>query len=258
MKALMGHPLDAFFGGESLRGADARIVVTNISQEIRTQQTYGENSGRDGRKKHRMRREVIRITISFKIWEFDSVPDREAAVDAANAWARDGWLTITSKPGKRILVQCAGRAASQNPRNHKEEYTLIFETAQSPFWEDEMPAQFTLSGTLDTDSVRMPGTYEAAFDAVISHDTGTLDTLTLMAGDSFFYFSGLNIAAGTDLIIRHDDAGRLEILAGTASKYACRLAASDDELLAGPGEVDIKLIAGVSCDAVLTVRGRYR
>lgn len=258
MKALRGHPLDAAFGADTLRGADPRIVVTNISQEIAVKASYGENSGRDGRRKHRVRREVIRVTVAFKIWEFESVPDREAAVEAANAWARDGWLTITSKPGRRLMVQCAGRAATRNPRDYKEEYQLIFETAQSPFWEDEAPAVFTLSGTADTAEIRVPGTYESVFDVSVAHASGTLNALTLAVGDTTMSFSGLAVAAGVPLTLCHDDAGRLMILAGSASKYACRSAASDDELLAGPGVVTAAVTAGVSCTVTLSVRGRYR
>lgn len=258
MKALMGHPLDAAFGAENLRDADPRILVTNISQEIRTKITYGENSGRDGRRMHRMRREVIRITVSFKLWEFSSVPDREAALEAANAWARDGYLSISSKPGRRILVQCVARAASRKPRDHKEEFQIVFETAESPFWEDEAPTQYTLSGTADSKSVSVPGTYEAIFEATVAHSAGTLDALTLTVGDTAMAFSGLAIAAGTNLIIGHDDAGRLTILAGNASKYACRTAASDDELMADPGSVTAALSADVACSVALRVRGRYR
>lgn len=258
MKALMGHPLDAAFGAENLRDADPRILVTNISQEIRTKTTYGENSGRDGRRMHRMRREVIRITVSFKLWEFSSVQDREAALEAANAWARDGYLTISSKPGRRILVQCAERAASRKPRDYKEEFQIVFETAESPFWEDESPTQYTLSGTADSEAVSVPGTYEAIFEVAVGHASGTLDALTLTVGDTAMAFSGLNIAAGTDLTIGHDEAGRLTILAGSASKYACRSSESSDELMAGPGGVTVALSADVNCNVTLSVRGRYR
>ena len=258
MKALKGHALDAAFGADSLRGADARILVTNIAQEIRTQSTYGENTGRDGRRRHRMRREVIRITITFRVWEFCSVPDREAAVEAANAWARDGYLSVTSKPGRRVLVQCAGRAGSQNPRNYKEEYQLIFETAQSPFWEEDTPALFELTGEGDSDTVRVPGTYEAVFDASIAHESGTLNALTLIVGDTQMLFTGLSVAAGTPLTLSHDEAGRLMILAGNVSKYACRAEPSDDELIGGPGETQIGFTADVSCTVTLSVRGRYR
>ena len=93
----------------------------------------------------------------------------------------------------------------------------------------------------------------------LAHDSGTLDTLTLRAGDTYFYFSSLGLAAGTDLVISHDGAGRLTIqTGGGVSKYACRLAASDDELMGGPGLTTLGLVANVSCSATFSARARYR
>ena len=256
MKALMGHPLDAAFGADTLRGADPRIVVTNISQEITVKASYGENSGRDGRRKHRVRREVIRVTVAFKIWEFESVPDREAAVEAANAWARDGWLKITSKPGRRLMVQCAGRAATRNPRDYKEEYQLIFETAQSPFWEDEAPAVYTLSGTSDTQEIRVPGTYESVFDVSVAHASGTLNALTLlndavkkggvMASSHVGGLSGAFIPVSEDAgMIRAAEEGVLQIDKLEAMTCVCSVGL---DMIAVPGDTSAETLSAIIAD----------
>lgn len=259
MKALRGHTLDASIGTASLRAADSHIYVTNISQEVRTQATFSENIGRDGRRRGRVRREVIRVTITFRVWDFDSVTAREAVLEKANAWAQDGFLSVSTKPGRRMAVQCVGRAAASDPRNYAEDYQLIFESSQSPFWEDSEATTFTLSGTSATSSITVPGTHEAIFEATIAHSSGSLATLTLEVGDTKMSFSGLSVAAGTNLYIRHDDAGRLKIYSGASTtKYHCRSADSDDELIAGPGIVTAKLTAGASCTVTLSCRGRYR
>ena len=246
MKARRGHTLDASIGGASLRAADSHIYVTNIAQEVRTQATFSENIGRDGRRRGRVRREVIRVTVSFRIWEFSSVTDREAILEKANAWARDGYLTVSTKPGRRMAVQCAARAAASDPRNYKEDYQIVFESSQAPYWEAAAATTFTLSGTSQTKTISVPGTHEAVFEATVTHSSGTLNTLSLQVGATTFY-------------IDHDSEGRLRIYAGSSTtKYHCRSAASDDELIAGPGSVTAKLSADASCSVTLSCRGRYR
>ena len=101
-------PKDAWFGGETLRAMDSRIWITNIRQEISEKATYGENAGQEGRRLTRAWRDLLRVTISFRVLEIQDPEAREMAVEAANSWARDGWLEISTKPGKRIYVICQG------------------------------------------------------------------------------------------------------------------------------------------------------
>ncbi|MBO4794286.1 MAG: hypothetical protein J5556_06965 [Deltaproteobacteria bacterium] len=259
MKALRGHTLDASIGGASLRAADSHIYVTNIAQEVRTQATFSENIGRDGRRRGRVRREVIRVTVSFRIWEFSSVTDREAILEKANAWARDGYLTVSTKPGRRMAVQCAARAAASDPRNYKEDYQIVFESSQAPYWEAAAATTFTLSGTSQTKTISVPGTHEAVFEATVTHSSGTLNTLSLQVGGTKMEFAALTVGSATTFYIDHDSEGRLRIYAGSSTtKYHCRSAASDDELIAGPGSVTAKLSADASCSVTLSCRGRYR
>ena len=252
-------PKDAWFGGDMLRAADRRISITNFAQEI-TEKTDRESrsAGLDGRRRGRHSREMIRVTVRFRVLETRDPEAREMAVEAANAWARDGWLEISTKPGKRLFVTCEGRAAIGDAEDPKEEYELAFESAESPFWEDKAETVFSMSGASASQSVRVPGTADAVFDASVTPSEGTLNTLTLRMGDTYFYFSGLGVAAGTALVLNHDGYGNLRIMAGSSSKYACRLGASDDELRAGPGAVTAGFAANVSCGVAFRCHARYR
>lgn len=258
MRALRAHLLDAYLNGASLRAANGRIRVTNIQQEITQKSSYGENTGLDGRRRHRTRRELIRVTVEFGLLEIYDATAREAAVEAANAWADDGILRISSKPGRQLRVQCRARAAIREPRNPKERFSIVFETAESPFWEDVSPAQLTLSGTEASQAFRIPGTTAMEGEVRITPGSGTLNSLQLSLGDSAFSFTGLNVAAGHTLIIDHDENGYLRIRADNVSRLSCRSAASDDELMAGPGQALASFTADTPCSVVFLARGRYR
>ena len=250
---------DAWFGGDTLRAADPRIYVTNISQEIAEKASYGENTGLDGRRRKRVRRELLRVTVHFRVLENRDPEAREMAVEAANAWAREGYLEISTKPGRRLYVTCQGRASVKSAEDPKEEYTLTFETAESPYWEDKAATVFAFAGgATDSRTVAIPGTMDTIAEASVTPTGGTLSTLTLRLGDTYMYFTGLSVASGTALILDHDERGYLRIKAGTATKYHCRLAASDDELEAAPGGQTAGFVANVACDVVFRVRGRYK
>ena len=258
MKALRAHVLDAYLDGKSLRGVDARIHVTGIRQEITEKQTFGENTGWDGRRRKRAKRELIRITIEFGLLEIHSVAAREAAIEAVNGWAGDGYLSISSKPGRRAHVTCQGRAAVKEPQNPKESFSIVFETAESPFWEDQQPASLSLSGLTGSGNFRIPGTADMNADVAVTPSGGTLNALTLSLGDSDMVFSGLSIPSGQTLLITHDENGYLRIRCGNESKLPCRTGESDDELNAGPGPVTASFTANTQCTVVFTARGRYR
>ena len=252
-------PGDAWFGGDTLRDADSRIHSIRAAQEITEKTETSENTGQDGKRRTRTRRESIRVTITFSVLETADPVTRQLAVEAANAWARDGFLEISDKPEKRLYVTCQKRAAIRDPENPKEKFTLMFETAESPFWEDKTAASFAFTaGTTGSQTIRVPGTADTVAEAAITPSGGALNTLTLRLGDSYMYFTGLNVAAGTALVIDHDDRGYLRIMAGSATKYHCRLGASDDELAAAAGNAVASFTANTSCAVTFTIRGKYK
>lgn len=258
MLALKHHVLDAWFSGQGLRAANKRIQVKNIAAEMSGRATYTAAQGADGRSRRKMTRDTLKITITFTVYEWEDVYAREAAIEAANAWARDGWLEISTKLDRRVRVVCTGRAAPKKPRDHNEEFTLTFESSGAPFWEDKTPRTYNLAGTAKTENVSVPGTRTTApANVAIMPTGGTLQTLTLTFGDTAMRFAGLGVPVGTALILDHDENGYLRIMAGSVSKYARRTADSDDELTCLPGVQAAGFTANVSCGVAFSVRGRY-
>lgn len=259
MLALKRHKLDAWLHGDSLREVDRRVQITDVSQEMTTKTIYAANTGYAGRRRGRVHRDVLKITVSFTLYEFADIWARDAALESINAWARDGYLEISTKPGRRVYVNCTGRAAAKQARDHSEVFQLAFETADSPFWEDKAPAQYELSGSEASASVSIPGTRECApADVEITPAAETLNTLSLAFGGTQMAFTGLSVAAGDTLKLSHDEqTGYLKIMAGSVSKYACRTGSSDDELICAPGRQTVGFTANTACAVAFSVRGRY-
>ena len=258
MLALRNHKLDAWFDGEGLRAADPRIQPTNIACELTSKSTYTTASGRDGRTRRKVKRDAIRITVSFTVYEHEDIYGRETALEKANAWARDGWLEISTKLNRRIYVNCVTRASVKKSRDYKEEFSIVFESADSPFWEDKNPTRYNLAGTNVSKNVSIPGTRKSAPAAVAIVPTGgTLNTLTLNFGASSMSFTGLNIPVGHSLVLDYGENGYLRIMSANVSKYACRSGDSDDDLQSDPGVQPVGFTANVACGVDYSVRGRY-
>lgn len=258
MLALKNHKLDAWIDGDSLLNRDRRIQITNIQAKIEEKATFKANAAGHGRRLETARRESCQVTIEFTIFEWRSVYERDAVLDAANAWARDGFLEISTKLGRRLYMICAGRAWVKQARDHNEKYMLVFESAENPFWEDKSPTRITLSGTNAVSHVSVPGTRECApVDVEVTPVSDTLNTLILFTGSSYMTFENLNVAPGAGLILSHDGHGVLSITAGGASRYACRTGISADDLICGPGVVACGFSSDAACGVEFAFRGRY-
>ena len=260
MLALRHHKLNAWFGQDSIRAVDARVQVTNISWKTAAETGSGESAGLDGRLRQRIRREALTVTIEFTLFEFLDIQAREAAIENVNAWARDGYLRISTKPGRRVWVQCTKRPGVETARDHNASFSLEFETAEAPFWEDAQPSAFALSGATATTIARIPGTRKSApAEVTVTPTGGTLNTLTLTLGESEMVFENLGIAQGASLLLTHDENGYLTIASSAgASKYACRTGGSDEELTAEAGSALIAFTANTACEVEFRVWGRYK
>ena len=254
---------EIWLNNTSLRDVDPRIVsVRLIEQDVQNEITYGQNQGMDGQRVLGRRRVSKRVRVSFAIRELYDLPARSAAIDAVNAWARDGILRASVRPGQQLNVICTEYARAEDVRAYADELSLAFEAAGVPYWQEAQPSSLTLSGDSASGSLVVRGNAPTVLDATVTPTGGALTALTLTATAggraTVFAFSGLSVAQGTALVIAHDAQGLISISAGSVSLLGKRTAASDDELVALPGVAAISCEANTACSAVVSARGRYR
>ena len=172
---------------------------------------------------------------------------------------KDGYLTVSYRPYQRLRVIVSQRPALLDVRNYAQAFRASFTALSVPYWQDSGVTTETLTGTDTSGTITPTGTLSKIPVAVtVSHSSGTLTTLTLTVGTTQMAFTGLSVAANTDLVIAYDDDYNLTIKAGSTGVMSARSAASSDHLLVTPGvENTIRVQANVSVSAAFSVRGLY-
>ena len=250
--------LNAWIDGASLRDIDTRLYITEIYEpEPDVTLDWGISPGISGQRKLRRTRQAKKVRIEFDIKELFDLKARAAIVDAANGWAHDGILTISTRPEQRMRAVLTQAATMDGARDVTAKYIIEFTAGACPYWEDETPRVLSLaSGTSGSGTLIIPG--HAPTGAEITVTPGaSLSTLSLTIQGQTMAFSGLSVASGTALVIGHDDNGLLTIKAGTASKLSCRTAASVDDFRMVPGSAAVSFTANAACTVSVSVRGRY-
>lgn len=250
--------LDAWLNGQSLRAVDGIILVPQITEDApQIETTYGENPGGHGQRLLQRRRVSRRITITVQLRELYDLARRAETLDALNAWAQDGLLQVSYRPGKQIPVQCVSRPAMGAAREVTGEYTIGFDAAVQPFWEDIVPTSLTLTGAEASGTLIVPGTQPTRVTATVTPTGGALSEFSISAGACAFAFAGLDVAQGTPVTIEYIGHDILAVTAGGVSLLDKRAAASDDDLLVDPGRRPVAFEADTACTVTVYARGLW-
>lgn len=251
--------LNAWINGAALRDVDSKIHVVNITENAPDQElTWADAPGRMGQRLLTRRRTNKRITIEFDIRELFDLSARRAVVDVVNTWARDGVLEVSYRPEQQIRVVLAKAAEFGGARDVTGSYTLDFDAAATPYWEDITPQRLEISGASGGGTIIIPGNAPAQPEITLTPTGGTLNTVTFGFAGKEIQFTGMSIPNGMPFVISHDERGLLTATAGAGRMLSLRTAASADDFEGGPGAVDAAYSASVACTGVFTVRGRWR
>lgn len=254
---------NVWLDGGGLREVDGRVInVAAAETETQEDVGYSARAGGNGQALIRRQRRSKQIQVQFGIRELYDLAERTRVVDAVNAWARDGMLQISSRPDQMAQVVVTKYASAMDVRGYTDTYSLTFEAAGVPYWQDIRAARLELSGTSGTGEIVVNGNTPTVLEVVVT-PSAALNSLriTVTGADGNvreFEFADLAVAADTDVVITHDARGILRMTAGSAGLIGKRTAESDDELAVSPGVATVAFAADASCEAVFTARGWYR
>ena len=250
--------LNAWLNGQDLRSLDPRILIREINEgapEVETE--YGAHAGWPGQYLLGSERRNRRITITFAVRELYDTAERARVIDAVNAWAQDGYLMVSYRPQRRIWVHRVAPAAPDTIRDYTAVYSVAFDAAASPYWEDVTTTSWTATGSSASGTLSALGNRPIRVTASVV-PSGTLNTCSITVGSTSMSFTGLSVASGKTLAIAYDEQGILSIQADGAGKLSCRSAASSDDLIALPGDTAVSFTAGVSCAVTLEARALWQ
>lgn len=255
--------------GVQLDEAHERIAIQGVSTPAPKASTGAAARAGGGSRRTGGNRDSLEITVSFTIIiKKARMTERDAALDAANAWAAiaaDGaWMTYSGKPGKRIRVYLDEPASLGDAREAGKTFTVKFRAYGVPYWEDETAASVTLAdGSYATGSLSVGGNARTVAGAYILNISGAvMQTLIVQCGSSAFRLTGLAAGAGSAVIIDHNPEGLLIIrvleAGGTVrSVLGRREADSSDDLYVSPGMAAVSVSADRAVRATFTARGRW-
>ena len=134
--------------------------------------------------------------------------------------------------------------------------TLAFTTTHCPWWEAQTPTAVSGSNAL---TLTVPGSADfTPVDAEITN-TGSqpITLLSIQCGDSYMFFSGIDLPAGETLHLSTED-GVFSAKIGDESVLAMRSTTSDDLLLVPCGKAcDLLVSTTGTIRAAFSARGRY-
>lgn len=250
--------------GKELDAIDESIYITDIREtapKMRTESVL--NAIYSGTRITRRTRQSLSVKISFAIRERD-VFQRQRIMQQINAWAKEGYLTLSTRPGQRLRVIPEALPATDSALRWWDTLTMDFAAYALPYWQDQIPTSAVLSGTEGTKTVFVPGDAWEEEDVFVEADvtnkgSASMNALTLTAGDTYFRFASLNLPPGKTLNITYEDDGILRILTDGASALAKRLPESSDDLRLPIGKSGaLSVSADQSVSMTYRFRGVYR
>ena len=245
--------------GQGLQDIDPAVIITDIQEAApKLRLTTAQSGLYDGLRLTGARRESLAVTVTFEVHEQDTAR-RKAVAQRACEWAREGWLTISDRPGQRLRVVCDRPPVIPSALQWTDSLVIGFTAYALPYWQEAHPVSAFFSGQRGEATLAPAGTRESYLEAEITAESGPVNALTLAVGGRSFAFAGLGLARGQTLSIGYDDEHRLFMRVGGASVMSRRTAASADDLLLAPRTQNaIRIEADNPIRATLKGRGLWR
>lgn len=246
---------DCTLNGVSLSGMHERICILDIAEDAPRmhETTLPLHSG--GQRVLTRERQSLSIRVRFAI-HAESPALRSAIAAIVRRWATSsGYLTISTRPGQRLHVNCTETPAFSG-NDWTEELTLVFTSTHTPYWED---AEHTSAKGSSAVSLTVPGNAESTpVEVIILNTTSAAVTeVTIHCGSKYVTFENINLPSGGQLVVSRVNGAFTAKLDGSSILHR-RTMDSADELLAPCGQTATLYVSpSQGMYAFYNVRGRY-
>ena len=252
-------------GGVQLDELDNRILITGIDEAAgKDNITAVGSAAGNGQRITGRRRDTLDITIKFALnIRSDDMAGREELLEKIIGWASGGgWLTIGSRPNRRLMVTLSQAPGSGDMFSWANDFTMVFRAYSVPFWMDREASVFTgstvKSGSFD---IEVPGNTETVADVTVENKSGkTISNVTVKVGGSQMIFASLALGGTATLTVDHvhtNEKFYLRARAGGSSMMKYRTPESADDFKVSPGKNTVTFSAERAVKVTVSVRGRY-
>ena len=232
------------------------ICVSDIAYKAIQPKWQGARlMGRDGQYSYDGCVESNAVVVTFMVRHY-STSRRQDTVQEIARWAVSGGALQTSdRPGQQLQVRCTQLPAVSSAMRWTDELQVEFTAYDDPYWRDIVATTAEI-GNGDTGTLNNPGLLPTQVEVKAT----ALDAITglwVSVGDTKIELANTGIGADRWVDIRYTPEHHiLEIMRsdGTSLLHK-RTAESSDDLIAQPGNNEIKCSTGISC--VFSVKGAW-
>ena len=220
--------------GKGLQDIDPAICVTDIIESVPAMTfAAAANARRDGSRLLRAQRQSLSVRVTFEIHEYDAARRKAIAVRACD-WAREGFLTVSDRPGQRLYAVCDLLPVIPSALQWTDPLTVGFTAYALPYWQDAVPASAAFQGTEGMTNMVPGGTAPCFLEAKIQAE-GTVNTVAVAVNGRAYRWENLNLQKGQTLDVGYEDGSRRQFMrVGDQSVLCHRTPDSADDLLLTP------------------------
>lgn len=244
---------EAFVDKIPLSSIASEIYILDIQEkEAKVSIDTGQNVWSDGLFVMRKQRESLSVILKVAIRAY-SPERRQAVLEAMHLWANGEYLSLSTRPLKRLRVTVDAMPTVQSALKWTDAIQITFIAREEPFWEDEEETACLLVGESGSCSMIPVGTVNKSMLCFEVENTGgdTLDTLSVSTGGKTMSFSNLGVSSGESVSMRYENG--VQIL-----PVEKRTPESADDLFVLSNKANvISFSANCSVKIKFYTRGRY-
>lgn len=246
----------AWMDGQGLDDLDPSIIIRDIVESVPKIKTNTASiMGRSGIYMISRYRETLTVTIQVEIHEY-STQRRKAVAEKIAAWAKDGILAISDRPGQVLRVVCDKDPIIASAMKWTGVIQISFVAYDMPYWSEEYPVMASGTGKELALSLAPPGNAEECDLDVSITAGGSVREIQIDTPLSVMKLRELAMKKNDVLTVGHDDKGILGIHINGQSAMGKRTVDSSDDLLIRPGSGStIKITADGPVSAFASARG---
>lgn len=267
---------EAALGGNNFSDIAPEVLLRDIVEmPAETDVSVSRRGYKAGQRFTGKIRTALSVRLVYRIRAYD-IERRATVRDLIAQWANaGGWLTVNTRPGKRLYVKTAELPYVDSSLKWNQDLSLTLTAYEQPYWEDVDEVTVSCEATWSN-------TYEQYYAANVIAPTGNmgkvpltlsvintsesdevLTHLKIVADETFFAFEGLALESGLLagwIFAEYDENDVLSIhdLRNDGSLLANRTAESNDDLLVRCGKDNqLHVYADAPCKVFFNARGRW-